>query len=237
MKNSQYRIKQEKFEGPLDLLLDLIEKRRLAISEISLSAVTDDYLSRIRAMGEVNQEDLAEFLVVAAQLMLIKSRSLLPQLALTPAEEESVGDLECRLALYQRMRGFARELKVKESECRHILTRPPYLGLPVIFYPPPRFSLERLSHAFSLLVKAMPQLRELTEERLRKIVSLEDMIRGIQARLAERLEQAFSELVRNSQEKVEVIVSFLAILELAKQKLVSLHQGEHFGEIIITRSE
>ncbi|MBI4134831.1 MAG: segregation/condensation protein A [Candidatus Sungbacteria bacterium] len=229
-------VKQEKFEGPLDLLLALIEKRELQISEISLAAVTDDYLSEVRQMEVVDGEALAEFLVIAAQLMLVKSRSLLPQFSLTDEEEESIGDLEARLREYKRIRELAKALKELERRAFHIEARSAFIGLPQLFYPPPKFPLSRLSEVFGALVKTLPQLPQLLQEKLKKIISLEEKIREIQGRLKLRFHEVFSDLVKNSREKVEIIVSFLAILELAKQQLVSLEQDDRFGEIRIRKS-
>src|SRR3989344_3794745 len=106
-----YIMKQEKFEGPMELLLELIEKEKLSISEISLAKVADEYISYVKGLEKIDPEELAEFLVVAAHLMLIKSRSLLPQLKLTEEEEGSIEELEKRLKEYQRLRQLAGELK------------------------------------------------------------------------------------------------------------------------------
>lgn len=228
-----FDIKQERFQGPLDLLLDLIEREKLPINEISLAGVTDEFLAKVKAMKVVDQEALAEFLVIAAQLMLIKSRSLLPHLELSQEEEESIEDLERRLELYRRLKILAEEIKKIESRGAHIFTRESYLGLPIVFYPPPKLTAGGFWEAFAAVLRALPQLQKLAEEKLRKVISLEERIRDIQQRLTRRLERAFSEIVKGSKEKVDIIVSFLAILELAKQKLVTLHQKELFRDIIV----
>ncbi|MBI2096641.1 MAG: segregation/condensation protein A [Candidatus Sungbacteria bacterium] len=203
-----FDIKQERFQGPLDLLLDLIEREKLPINEISLAGVTDEFLAKVKAMKVVDQEALAEFLVIAAQLMLIKSRSLLPHLELSQEEEESIEDLERRLELYRRLKILAEEIT-------------------------PKLTAGGFWEAFAAVLRALPQLQKLAEEKLRKVISLEERIRDIQQRLTRRLERAFSEIVKGSKEKVDIIVSFLAILELAKQKLVTLHQKELFRDIIV----
>ena len=228
-----FEVKQERYEGPLDLLLDLIEREKLPINEISLATVTDGFLARVKAMEKIDQETLAEFLVIAAQLMLLKSRSLLPHLELSQEEEASIEDLERRLALYQKLKMLAGELKRLESQGSRIFAREAFLGIPTIFYPPPKCSPSLISQTFGAILRTLPQLQTLAEEKLKKVISLEEKIREIQARLAKRLERAFSEIVKGSKEKIEIVVSFLAILELAKQKLVSLHQGELFEEIIV----
>ncbi len=228
-----YYVKQPQFEGPLDLLLDLIEREKLPINEISLATVTDDFLVGVKAMEAIDRETLAEFLVIAAQLMLIKSRSLLPHLELNQEEEESIEDLERRLALYKKLKMLASELKHLESRGWRIFAREAFLGVPTVFYPPPQCTPSLISQTFAAILRALPQLQTLVEEKLKKVISLEEKICEIQTRLTKHLEHAFSEIVKGSKEKIEIVISFLAILELAKQRLVSLHQNEPFEDIIV----
>src|SRR3989344_3413513 len=108
-----YQIKQEKFEGPLDLLLELIQAEKLSISEISLAKVTDEFITHVKGLeteGRQDPELLAEFLVIASQLLLIKSRSLLPEFQTSPEEEASIRELEDRLTEYQKIKELAHEL-------------------------------------------------------------------------------------------------------------------------------
>ncbi|MBI2054536.1 MAG: segregation/condensation protein A [Candidatus Sungbacteria bacterium] len=229
----KYYVKQEKFEGPLDLLLELITKEKLPINEISLSSVTEEYLAEVKKMETIDQEALAEFLVIAAQLMLLKSRSLLPHLALSEEEEESISDLERRLQEYAKIKELAKELKFIESRGNHIFSREPYLGLPVVFYPPPGLRAGVLAFIFQTLLAAIPAVKSLAEEKIKRVISLEEKIREIQSLLTAKVERVFSDIIKGSKEKIEVVVSFLAILELAKQKLISLHQDEAFNDIMI----
>ena len=235
MKNSSFHVHQSQFEGPLDLLLDLIEREKLPINKISLSRVTDEFLREIKALTVIDQEALAEFLVVAAQLMLLKSRSLLPHLALTVEEEASIGDLEQRLEQYKKIKELSADLRLLERRRQRIYAREGFLGLQAIFYPPPRLNASALADAFGAILNSIPKLAELAEEKLKKVISLEEKIRYIQKSLSLRLERMFSELVQESKEKVEIVVSFLAILELSKQKLVALDQAQLFGDIRISQ--
>jgi len=106
-KTSKCTIKTEAFEGPLDLLLNLIEKRKLFISDISLAQVADDYIAYINNQEDFPMASTADFILVASTLVLIKSKSLLPTLDLSSEEQESIDDLEKRLKLHQRMKGLA----------------------------------------------------------------------------------------------------------------------------------
>ncbi len=230
-----FEIKQEKFAGPLDLLLDLIEKEKLSISEISLAKVTDDYVKHVKSLEKLDPEQLAEFLVVAAHLMLIKSRSLLPNLKFSEEEEQSIEDLEKKLTEYKKIRELAGFLKKLEAERKQIFTREAYLGMEPVFFPPPKLKISTMTQAFVAFLAALPKIEKLAEEKLRRIVSLEEKINHIRAFLQATVEKAFSEIIKGAKEKVEVIISFLAILELSKQKFVELRQQKPFAEIIIKK--
>lgn len=235
-----YTTKQEKFEGPLDLLLELINKQELSINEISLAKVTDDfvtYFKEIQNRGAADQETLAEFLVVASQLLLIKSRSLLPQFQVSPEEEESIVELETRLAEYQRLKEAARELGELARGGPKSFSREAYAGSRIVFSPPKKLKADVIAKAFLTMLEAIPKIEKLVEEKIKKIISLEEKISELRTFLQNKMERAFSELISGAKEKVEVIVSFLALLELAKQKLVSINQKGLFEEIRIRKVE
>lgn len=231
-----YVVKQQTFEGPLDLLLELIQKEKLSINEVSLAKVTEEYAGIIEELslkGEINRDELAEFLVFAGELLLIKSRSLLPGYAATAEEETSIEELEQRLETLKKMKEFARMFGELGRARRFIFSREAYSGLESLFYPPERLKLISLAEAFLKVYDTLPKIEKLAEENIRRIISLEEKIRELQAILAERVERAFSEIIKSGKEKIDVIVSFLALLELAKQRLVELRQDKAFGEIRI----
>ena len=230
-----FHIRQEQFEGPLELLVELIKKEKLSISEISLGKVTDEYLQYIKGLDGADSEELAEFLVIAAYLLLLKSRALLPTLALTPEEEESIGELEERLQEYAWARARAAELKNIEAQRRIIFTREAYYEYAPKFYPPPRLALGDIETAFRTLLSLLPKKEILEEEKIRRIITLEEKITHIKKTLAQAFEDTFSQIVKGSAEKIEIIISFLALLELVKQKFVDLRQEELFEDIKITR--
>ena len=231
----EFILKQEKFEGPFELLLELIEKEKLAISDISLARVTDEYVDYVKTLEKIDPEQLAEFLVVAAQLILIKSRSLLPSLRLNEEEEQSIEELEKRLADFKQLRDLAQELKKLEVSRMRIASRESFTELDPVFYPPPKLTLEKIETAFASFLAALPKVQKLAEEKMKRVISLQDKINHIRQFFMESVEKAFSELVSGSKEKVEVIVSFLAILELARQRFIDLDQGELFSDIKIKR--
>ena len=228
-----FTVRQEKFEGPLELLLDLIEKEELAISEISLALVTDEYLAHVRSLPSPDPEELAEFLVVAVQLMLIKSRSLLPGLEASEEEQASAEELEARLKELQRIRGAAKSIQELERKGFASRSRDAYLGMEPVFHPPPALTRHALADAFAALIAVLPKAEKLAEEKLKRIVSLEEKIAHVRSILQGAIERGFSEIVQGAKEKVEIVVSFLALLELAKQKFVELRQDKPFTEIFI----
>ena len=230
-----FQIKHEKFEGPLDLLLELIEKEKLAISEISLAQVTDDYIKYIKTLEKIDPESLAEFLVVAAHLMLIKSRSLLPNLRLSEEDEASIEDLEKRLAEYKRIKDTLKALRWLEAKQEQIFTREAYAGMETIFYPPLKLTSEGLRTALAAFLAALPKIEKLAEDKIKKIISLEERINHIRSFLQSTMERTFSEIVNGARDKIEIIVSFLAILELSRQKFVELRQSKPFSDIMIKK--
>src|SRR3989344_7594620 len=144
----RFTVKTPHFEGPLELLLDLIERRKLFINDISLAAVTDDYLAYLEGRKEAGAplSEIAHFILIASTLLLIKSKSLLPSLSLTEEETESMEDLERRLRLYRRVKELAGE--VGERWGKNILwarsaTRP----VEIVFAPPPTLSSATLADA------------------------------------------------------------------------------------------
>jgi len=230
-----FEIRHEKFEGPLELLLELIEKEKLSISEISLSRVAQEYIAHVRSLEHIDPEQLAEFLVVASQLMIIKSRSLLPNLSFSEEEEGSAEELERRLAEYQKFRERATLLKKLDETRKPIFTREAYLAFAPIFFPPPHLALGDIASAFRTFLAALPKVGKLIEEKMKRIISLEERMRQIQSLVYAAVERAFSEIVKGSGEKIDIIISFLAILELTKQKLVDVRQESAFTDIMVKR--
>ncbi len=233
----EFQIKQENFEGPLELLLELIDKEKMDISKVSLAKVADEYLKHVKALDKINVENLAEFLVVAAQLMLIKSRSLLPDLAPDVEEEFSAEDLFRRLEEYRRIKELAKSLRMMESSRRIIFTREAYQNMDPVFHPPQKLEASSIKQIFEAFISSIPKIEKLAEEQLKRIVSLEDKINHIRKSLIDAVEKGFSEIIKGAKEKVDVIVSFLAILELAKEKFVDLKQEKLFEDIIVRKMQ
>jgi segregation and condensation protein A len=224
------------YEGPLELLLELIEKRKLLINDISLAAVTDEYIARINALGGVPVEETAEFISLAATLLLIKSRSLLPSLMLSEEESRDIKELEYRLAVYQILKEAARGLDHALKGPALWEGRPP--ALEPLFLPDAAATPSGLRAAAQSLIEGFPTTLALPKVAVKKIMSLEEVIDKLAARISSAMRLSFREFARSTSsgqagklERAEVIVGFLALLELVKQGIIRATQGEHFGDI------
>ncbi len=226
----EYRIQIEQFEGPLELLLALIEKEKLDITRVSLAEVTEQYLEYLRREEHISLEHLASFLSVAARLILIKSRALLPILEFTDDEETEVGDLESELKRYKLFKEAAAQIAARYGTSK-IFSREPSLGSLTFFLPPKNFSGENLARSFRYILGGIPAFEKLEESRVNEVVTLEEKISLLQRSIQDRLERSFSEVIEKTKDRVHIIVSFLALLELVKQRIVHAEQGELFGEI------
>ncbi len=225
-----YLIKLEKFEGPLDLLLHLVEQEELSITEVSLARVTDDYLRAIRAAREIAPDALADFLVIAAKLILIKSRVLLPGLQL----EEEESPLEDQLKLYREFLEASRTIEglIKKKRFLYGRARPLIEARPE-FSPPPRLTTGRLAEVFRSVLKNLEPFFALPRAAIERVISIQEKIAHLRSLIIDRLSLRFDEILRGAKSKTEAIVSFLALLELVKQRVIKAEQGDLFREITL----
>ncbi len=225
-----YVVKTENFEGPLDLLLNLIEKRKLHINDISLSQVTDDYINQVKKLQEFSIPGIANFILTASTLLLIKSHSLLPNLSLSEEEEADISDLEQRLKIYKRIKELS--VYVKNNFGREIIfERGEQKNIEPIFSPPDMVTISSLLASVKIVINNIP-IKEITPRAVvKKIISLEEMIVRLVQRVEGSLKLSFKEFSKGSVEKVEIIVSFLAMLELVKQGSIDVMQEKMFDDI------
>ena len=229
--------KIDKFEGPLGLLLQLIEKQELDITQISLAKIADQYIKHIRSYQGIGPEELADFLVVAAKLLLIKSRALLP--FLKGEEVEEIQEFEQQLRMYKEFLEAAKKLEViigaKRFSFAREFNRQAFLASAHLFSPPKNLTAADLFNVFSEIIKNIRPIELLEEKNLEQIVNIEDKILAIQQILLEKIKLSFNHILAGAKNKTEIIVSFLAILELIKQKDITAAQVKIFGEIEINR--
>ncbi len=228
--SKSFTIKTEVFEGPLDLLLTLVEKRKLFINDISLGKVTDEYIDYINKLPEYSIGDRAQFIVIASTLLLVKAKSLLPALQLTEEEKGDIEDLQARLRELEVMRRMGGIIKDKFG-ARFIFPRGDRQQGVSVFAPSKDTNLQALSEAMNRVLNALPKKIEQPKVVMRKVVSLEEMISRLTDRIASAVRMSFKEFHGGKGEKVDVIVSFLAMLELVKQGTIDAHQEGLFDEI------
>lgn len=231
-----YQVKLPKFEGPLDLLLKLIEEQKLDIAQVSIAKVADDYLQYIRDEEKISLENLTEFVNIASKIILIKSRSILPTLEVTPEEEKEIRDLEEQLKEYKKYKEASVKLSLMLGK-KVMFSRDYLMGSTAVFSPPKNLNLFDLKKQFQKIVDQIVLPEKVPEEAIRDIITLEEKISELQKTLEKRVEVGFSQLRDSARDKVEIIVSFLALLELVKQRIVSAEQSELFEEIKIRKHE
>jgi segregation and condensation protein A len=232
-----YEIKIEKFQGPLSLLLQLIEGEELDISEVSLAQVTDQYLKYLKQVEELNPEEVADFLVVAAKLLLIKSRLLLPSLNL--GGEEEAQDLEQQLRLYQQYLEAGRQLAKmwRQGHVAWVRPKPLVFKTEAAFTPPPSLTKDMLTSAFERVLRAIEPIIKLPEVTLKRAISLQEKIISLKDLIMNKARLSWQTLVSGAADKTEVVVSFLALLELIKQRHVTVEQTALFQDMAISRAK
>lgn len=228
------------FDGPIELLLHLIEREELDITEVSLVAITDQYLRAIEAMQEIELDALADFLVVAARLLYIKSRGLLPHPEGEEEEEEKQSEgLIQQLLDYRRFRAAASELQLRASIGLRTSARltPPQMDRRLDLS---ALTIEKLADAAQKALNNLPSSPALPSVRAYPI-TVAEKIEAICNRIRAQRDKngaagsvlPFSALLSQSRSRQEIIVTFLAVLELIKQREIAAEQEETFGEILL----
>ncbi len=230
MTDERFNLETEAFQGPLEALLDLIEERKLSISEVTLADVTDSYLAYVEKLPELPLGETAQFILVASTLLLIKSRTLLPTLTLSEDERESVDELERRLARYAVVRKAARGLRKEWGRAPYRFPKRAPLRAPV--FNPAEATVDTISGVLQRLISLLPKAEALVEAAVAPVLALEDVIVSLKARLSTAFKTQFRELTK-SKDRHEVIVYFLAMLELVRNGSASVTQEKLFDDITI----
>jgi len=238
--DNDYKVKLEIFEGPLDLLLYLIKKDEIDIYDIPIERITRQYLEYLDAFKIMDLDVAGDFVVMAANLIYIKSRSLLPKDQQPPEETAEEDDprweLVRQLLEYKKFKDAAAHLQRRELDQEGLFTRLAATPDSVAERPLGEVSIFDLINAFNVALKRLNKpedLREIFEENF----TVSDKIDLIMKMTASGLALRFSELFANAASRTEVVVTFLALLELVRLKQVRARQGEEFGEIELVRSE
>ena len=229
----QYTVKLESFVGPLDLLLHLVRKNELDIFNIPIAQITDDYLKYIELVKEFNLEVAGEFVLYAATLIYLKSRSLLPAEQKTEEEimeeEQQLQQLKEKLAEYEKFKQIALQLQEKRKEEKELFAREslPSLDKEIQI----EATLFDLVDAFALILKEAEkkQIIEIAEEE----ITVDDKISLISGILKNNKKVMFSSLFKEAKSRQEMVVTFVALLEMIRLKEIKIKQSSHFGKIWI----
>ena len=227
--------KTKNFEGPLDLLLSLIEQRQLDITQIALAEVTEQFLQYLKTLEAIDPTVLADYLAIAAKLLVIKSKAILPSLELEPEEEEVFGDLESRLLLYKQFKEAAKFLKTLDNRRKQGFTRALTFEEKINFYPDPAITTKELHTAILIVLRGLKELDNLPKAKIKEAISIQEKINHLQEHLSRQVETRLSDLLKTAKNKDEIIVTFLALLELIKQHIFSAEQDALFAEVVIRR--
>ncbi len=241
METETFQIRTTGFEGPFGLLLNLVEKKKLFINDVSLAAVTEEYLAYMNKLGAVSANEISSFILVASTLILIKSKSLLPNLDLTDEEKGDIQNLEERLKLFELYTKLG--LNIKNSFGEKIIFAPLERKSEVlVFLPDGQITRESMMTIMRGVLGAMPKKTFLPEVEVRKVISIEEMIDKLTERIQTSLTTNFRDFAnhRNGkpvtrEEKIEVIVGFLAMLEMVRNGIVDAVQMMDTGDIIIEK--
>ena len=226
--SNAFSVKVRDFEGPLDLLLNLIEDRKMLINDVSITNVADDFLKFIQGQNTFPLGQAAHFVYVSATLLLLKSRSLLPVLSLTDEEEGDVKDLEFRLTILQVMRAAGKLFP--NGTARMFFGSGAKVEDPV-FMPSKDLSLSSIQDAINRVLANAPKETKLSEVSVASVMSLEEMIDRLSERIQKAMHMTFSTFAGTATDKREVVVGFLAMLELVKRGMLLVEQEKDFAEI------
>lgn len=227
--------KTKNFEGPLDLLLNLIEQRQLDITTIALAEVTEQFLQYIKQLDNIDPTILADYLSIAAKLLVIKSKAILPTLELEPEEEDAGTDLEAKLLLYKQFKEAAKYLKKLDNRRKQSFLRSVTFEEKVNFYPDPSVSAETLRLNILNVLNSLKELDNLPKAKVKEAISIQEKIDNLRGYLSNKIETKLSDLIKTAKNKGEVIITFLALLELIKQRIFVANQEALFAEVVIRK--
>jgi len=242
-----YKVRAGTFEGPLELLLSLIEQRKLFVNEISLAEVTNDYIAYIKSLSNISESkhiaDVSYFILISATLILIKSKSLLPNLLLTEDENEKITDLEKRLKIYQIIKNASIDIKdnfganIIFTPCERIWSEP-------LFSPDPLITTANITQSiFEVISRAPKEVEKLPEIEVKKMINIDEVINSLTDRIQSAMNISFREFSKshgaktNEEARVHIIVSFLAMLELVREGIIDVIQNSSFGDIDISKQK
>ena len=243
-------VKLEQFEGPLDLLLHLIDKNKVDIFDIPIMEITNQYMEYLHAMKTEDMSVMSEFLVMAATLLDIKARMLLPKEVNEEGEEEDPRqELVERLLEYKMYKYMSYELRDRQMDAEHMLYRDPSIPTEVQQYKPPvnldeilgDLNLEKLNAIFQDVMKRSENRLDPVRSKFGQVekeeVDLDQTIAYVEKYISRHRKCNFRDLLNKQKSKMRIAITFLTILEMMKTGKIEVEQDEIFGEILITAKQ
>jgi segregation and condensation protein A len=228
--------KIQQFEGPLDLLLSLIEEQKLDITKIALAEVTEQFLKHIKQLEIIDPTTLADYLTIAAKLLVIKSKAILPTLEIPTDEDEDPSlDLTSKLLTYKQFKEIAKYIKGLDQNGHQSFVRTGVFIERISFFPDSNITKDTLRHAIDKIVQGLKELDNLPKAKVKEAISIQEKIDQLQTILSNQIETNLSTLLSNAKNKTEAITTFLALLELIKQRILTVEQEAIFTEITIKK--
>ena len=243
-----YKVRLQTFEGPFDLLVYLIENAEMSIYDIKISEITSQYLAYIQTMQEMDVHVASEFMVLASALIEIKSKMILPNMV-DPGdgnvvEEDPRTELVARLLEYKRFKQAAEILQEQEERCTHIYEKPQedisaYLDEPDEYL---RLDLTQFANAFNLFIQKKQKVDSVRKHYTRierERARMEERISYIAGMLRKSIGQIFSfkEFIHNKKDRYDVVVTFVSLLEMAKNRIVQVDQKSTYGDIQVSAGQ
>ena len=243
-----YKVRLQTFEGPFDLLVYLIENAEMSIYDIKISEITSQYLAYIQTMQEMDVHVASEFMVLASALIEIKSKMILPRMV-DPGdgnvvEEDPRTELVARLLEYKRFKQAAEILQEQEERCAHIYEKPQedisaYLDEPDEYL---RLDLAQFANAFNLFIQKKQKVDSVRKHYTRierERARMEERISYIAGMLRKSIGQIFSfkEFIHNKKDRYDVVVTFVSLLEMAKNRIVQVDQKSTYGDIQVSAGQ
>lgn len=227
---TSFVVKTEEYEGPLDALVALIEKRKLLINDISLAEVTESYITYFNSLDSRPLDNLSDFISIATTLILIKSKSLLPDMDLSYEEELSIDELKNRLKKYEKVR--MKTQIIENMYGKEPIYRSRRSKQEEVQFRPGSLSVRDIQESLQTVRENFPRFERKPKTKIKPLVSLRHVIDDLEKRARNGLNISFNSFVGKG-ERGAVIVNFIALLELIKQGILNANQESHFEDIMI----
>lgn len=239
----KHKIKTEKFEGPISVLFEMIESRKLSVSEFSLVEITEDFINYVKALEGIDNEEITHFISIASILILLKSKSLIPELELSEEEDRDIQILENQIACFEILKNQVKVLKNVWGDNILLSARVKHKQEDKIFVPDKSMDLEYFhTYITERLEEIVPKVDEKKDVRVYKTLKIEDALSHVRSIIKRIKSLSFKNLGDSGDERLRdknkrnVVILFLAVLELVKIGEIDVEQSENFSDIIVTES-